>query len=410
MGRAGAQAGRLGTALALVAALGLALRLSVPTPHAVADAPHGDTSIPGTPVQVSQEACGSGWSGGAAGPVTLALWNASGRNAEAALENASTHEYLLYAENLGADVTRSVTVTLGPGSYRLLCFVDDETGVAGPAQQVTGSYAGALTPAVLPVSTTDLIEPLLAYQRWISGRLTILQNKLARFEKRLHRGDWERAKRSWLATHRAWIVLGAAYDTFGDVGDAIDGRPTAGVDPATDRSLTGFHKIEALLWAQGRPTRHRMRAVILPAVRTMAASVTRIQQGWGTTFQVAPIDMGLRTHEILEDGLRWDLTGRTDAGSHTTLAALDAEVTGTRAVLSFLRPLLQPRDRDLAATDAWLHRFKADVDRYHRAKHVWAPLQDLGTGQLERLHADLDQTLEYLSEIAVLTDPEKVYQ
>jgi hypothetical protein len=79
-------------------------------------------------------------------------------------------------------------------------------------------------------------------------------------------------------------------------------------------------------------------------------------------------------------------------------------------VLSALRPLLQPRDRDLAATDAWLHRLKADVDHDRQAKHVWTPLQDLSTGQLERLHADLDQTLEYLSEIAVLTDPEQVYR
>lgn len=411
MGSARAQAGRVGTALFLVAALGLALHLSAPGQDAVAaDAPHGDGSVAGTPVQVSQEACGSGWTGGAAGPVTLALWNSSGRNAEAALENATTHEYLLYAENLGADVTRSVTLTLGPGSYRLLCFVDDETGVAGPARRVTGSYAGAVTPAVLPVSATDLIEPLLDYQRWISGRLAILQRQLTRFESRLRRGDWDGAKRSWLTTHRSWILLGAAYDAFGDVGDAIDGRPSAGVAPATDQDLTGFHKIEALLWAQGRPTRHRMRAVILPTVRSVAASVTEIQQGWGTTFQVAPLDMGLRTHEILEDGLRWDLTGRTDAGSHTTLAALDAEVAGTRAVLSFLRPLLRPRDADLAATDAWLHRFKADVDRYRRAKDSWTPLQHLGARRLARLHADLDRTLEYLSEIAVLTDPEKVYQ
>jgi iron uptake system component EfeO len=410
MERARAQAGRLGTALLLAATLGLALHLSAPAPVAVADAPHGDTSIAGTPVEVSQEACGSGWSGGAAGPVTLALWNASGRNAEAALQNTATHAYLLYAENLGADVTRAETVTLGPGSYRLLCFVDDETGVAGPARRVTGSYAGAVTPAVLPVSATDLIEPLLDYQRWISGRLAILQRKLARFEKRLRRGDVARARRSWLAAHRGWIVLGAAYDAFGDVGDAIDGRPTPGVAPATDHGLTGFHKIEALLWAQGRPSRHRMRAVILPALRSLAASVTQIQRGWGTTFQVAPIDLGLRTHEILEDGLRWDLTGRTDAGSHTTLAALDAEVTGTRAVLAFLRPLLQPRDPDLAATDAWLHRLKADVDRYRRARHAWTPLQSLSVGQLEQLHADLDQALEYLSEIAVLTDPAKVYQ
>ena len=52
-------------------------------------------------------------------------------------------------------------------------------------------------------------------------------------------------------------------------------------------------------------------------------------------------------------------------------AALDAEVTGTRAVLAFLRPLLQPRDPDLAATDAWLHRLKADVDRYRRGPDGW---------------------------------------
>ncbi len=59
--------------------------------------------------------------------------------------------------------------------------------------------------------------------------------------------------------------------------------------------------------------------------------------------QIQVIDLGLRTHEILENALQFQLTGHDDYGSGTTLATTLANVDGTRELLSLLRPSLTGR-------------------------------------------------------------------
>ena len=71
-----------------------------------------------------------------------------------------------------------------------------------------------------------------------------------------------------------------------------------------------------------------------------------------------PTDLGLRTHEILENALEFQLTGHDDFGSGTTLATTNANITGTYELLSILRPLLVPRYRGLSAVYTWLSRLR----------------------------------------------------
>ncbi len=51
-------------------------------------------------------------------------------------------------------------------------------------------------------------------------------------------------------------------------------------------------------------------------------------------------DVALRTHEILENTLQFELTGETDEGSHTNLATAWANVQGTKLALAAITPLL----------------------------------------------------------------------
>ena len=61
-------------------------------------------------------------------------------------------------------------------------------------------------------------------------------------------------------------------------------------------------------------------------------------------------ELPLRTHEILEDALRDELSGEDDYGSGTDMASVEADVDGTRELLSLLAPLLRPRAPDLMST------------------------------------------------------------
>ena len=64
-------------------------------------------------------------------------------------------------------------------------------------------------------------------------------------------------------------------------------------------------------------------------------------------MEVDLLDIGLRTHEILENALEFQLTGQDDYGSGTTLATTAANITGTRELLQILHPLLVARYRGL---------------------------------------------------------------
>ena len=75
-------------------------------------------------------------------------------------------------------------------------------------------------------------------------------------------------------------------------------------------------------------------------------------------MEINLLDIGLRTHEILENALEFQLTGHDDYGSGTTLATTPANITGTLELLTILHPLLVARYAGLPAVYTWLGRLQ----------------------------------------------------
>jgi iron uptake system component EfeO len=393
----------------------------------------GTATVPGTQVNVGQGACGGGWNGGAAGGLTFALWNSSTVVQEVQIQDVDSKKIFIDVEDLGVGATRSISLALPAGSYRFLCMGGaDGQPYAGPTWTLTGSYDGATTPGVLPATEGDFIGPVNDYSSWTAGQLLHLQSDAAALSRTIAKGDVTAARSAWKTAQRQYLLLGAAYDAFGDLGDAIDSPVTPGVAPLTDPNLTGLPKLEAVLWhAQpvakpkraGRTKAQYKKAVraakraqaaltaylkksAQPAATELARDVAKVAQTFNNPVQPSNTDMGLRSHEILEDALRFELTGRDDAGAHLTLFDIDAMIDATRDIMAPLRGLLQQRDADLATTDAWLTRLKTYVDSFHHTStDTWTPYQSLSVAQKRKLESILSQTLEYLSEIAVVLDP-----
>lgn len=357
--------------------------------------------VAGIAVTMGTGSCGSGWTGGTAGPTTLALTNSFGEVGDAYLEGSDGKLYLA-VEALGPGASRTATVSLPDGTYRLVCGYTEGGTYAGPDVTVSGSYAGATTPGVLPVTDNDLYGPLKSYTSWVQGRIPVVQRQVARLQQDLSRGRTAQAKKAWLTAHMTYCTLGAAYGAFGSLGEAIDGMPSTQVGALTDSGLHGFHKVEALLWAG------RKDSTIVPTVKKLAAALKTLHQQFGTQMYMTTTDIGLRAHEILEDALRFEVTGMTDAGSHTALATVSANIVGTQHALTPLTSVLKPRDPDYAVMSSWLTRLATLVDSFHHGASDnagWTPLSRLTQMQRERLDATLSQTLEYLSQVAAITDP-----
>ncbi len=369
-----------------------------------APAPHGarrttvaaaDTDVP---VRVGPSSCGTGWDGGGAGPVAFTLTNDGPTTVDVYVEDVDSGKIFLDAETLGPGATRQARVSLGSGSYRFVCAGTEVGSVAGATVDVTGAYDGSLTPGVLPVTNADLVTPVLSYQHWVKSQLPVLHRRARRLTDDLAHGQLPAARHDWLVAHATYETLGAAYDAFGAFDAAINGQPTSGIPPPTDRNLEGFHKIEALLW-HGYPADR-----ILPYAERLGPAITRLQKHFGTDLVMAPIDIGLRAHEILENALQIEARGAADAGSHTELATIDANVTGTRQALKPLLPLLRHRDPRLAELQRWLDRLQRTV-RSHLVHGHWTPIDRLSRIARMRLDADLSQSVELLSDVAVICDP-----
>jgi iron uptake system component EfeO len=369
---------------------------------AKAPVPHADASVAGTPVTVGTDVCGAGWTGGRAGRQTVAVWNNSIEGLEVYLQDVATAKVYLDVENLGATVTRSASVTLAPGSYRFYCLPGDADPLVGPTEKVTGSFAGAVTPGLVPITDNDLAPTLVVYQAWIKRQLPVLLRQVRTLDSDVRRGDLVAAKRDWLTAHLTYETLGAAYGAFGNDDAAINALPAPGVAAARDRNLHGFHRIEGLVWSGAAAP------AIEPVTHALIGAVAHLRKDLATP-SMNTLDIGLRSHEVLENAIQFELTGVSDAGSHTNLATIDANLDGTLAAMKPIRALLKRSDPDLAKTDAWIARSRHLLRSFDHAGR-WTPLARLTTAQHERLDAVLNQTVELLSEVAVVTDPRRAAQ
>ncbi|WP_405906199.1 EfeM/EfeO family lipoprotein [Streptomyces sp. NBC_00828] len=348
-----------------------------------------------TTVEVATAACGHGWTHPQPGRQVFELHNTSSTAAEVYLTNPTTGAVYGEVEGLAPGTVRPLAVTLGNGSYAFKCLPDDADAVTGPTVRITGSKVRS-GPAAVPITQQELIPPTLAYQKWIQARTVELAEKTDVLRDAVDRGDLAAARAAWLPAHLVYERMGAAYGTFGDSDGAINGT-TAGLSGGVhDAGFTGFHRVEYGLWHGESASGLRG-----PADQ-LAKDVHKLESSWPTQ-RMDPADTGLRAHEILENTVQFELTGRTDYGSGTNLATARANLDGTRALLGYLRPLLKTRDTGLGALDSWMDRAQHTLDGLdHSGK--WTPLARLTRPQREKVDADLGGLVERLADVAALTD------
>ncbi|MEE4545350.1 EfeM/EfeO family lipoprotein [Streptomyces sp. V4-01] len=357
-------------------------------------APAAADGLPHTAVDVSTGSCGRGWTAPRTGTQVFDLHNTGMNATEVYLSDPRTGRFYAEVEGLAPGATRPMLVDLGSGTYAFKCLAEDTDAVTGPTVTVPGRQPQG--PSALPVTEHDLIPPTLAYQKWIGDRIGDLGRGTAALRADLDGGDLAAARRDWLTAHLVYERMGAAYGTFGDADGAINGTAARIGSGVHDPSFTGFHRIEYGLW-------HSASAASL---RAPAAQLDRAVEALASSWpqqRMDPADMGLRAHEIVENAEQFELTGRTDYGSGTNLATADANIEGSRQILTLLRPLLVPRDPGLAGLDAALDRAQAHLKALDHGG-TWTPTAELTVRQREQVDADFGDLLERLAPVAAIFD------
>jgi iron uptake system component EfeO len=345
-------------------------------------------------ISFNNASCGGTWTLAKPGWHTFELYNANNVGAEIDLVNPKTGGIYAEVEQLGPGTTQAMSLDVGSGRYAFRCLFEDTDPMTGSTVTVPG-HAGGF-PATVPVTFNDLVGPAKEYQTYVAAGLNTLVGQTQTLDGDVQHGNLTAARRDWLTAHLEYETLGAAYDAFGNFDDEIDGRADAlGV---SNPQWTGFYRIEYGLWHGQSATE------LLPYANELAADVRSLLATW-PTMEIPLIDMGLRTHEIMENALEFQLTGHDDYGSGTTLATVLANIQGDRELLSLLHPLLASRYPGLPAVYTWLDRLQALVEAQRQPDGTWIPVSQLPQAASQAIDAACGQLLEELAPIASIAEP-----
>jgi high-affinity iron transporter len=363
-----------------------------------------------TTVTVTRTACAPNWTSAAAGTQTFTVDNQSGLPGEINLDDTSG-DIVAEIETIGPATSAQLTATLSNGTYVFKCFMGALAATASQPVQVTGGSNSSATSrsanspiaagpiAVKPVTVAELTGPNKKYQAYAAVQLAQLTQAVSRIQADLRSSDVAAAKADWLNAQLDWERVGASYDSFGNLGLAVDGLPDGLPGGVNSQNFSGLHRLEYGLW-HGQSA-----ASLVPVAETLARNVATVQRDL-TSDDLAgdPTNLPIRAHEILEDALRDHLSGIDDQGSGAAFAETDADLQVAGAVLGYLTPLLNARQPGLPSiADGQLAILKQAL----LATQVNGQWESLATAPLsarEQVDSAIGAALETLSTVPDLLE------
>ena len=352
-------------------------------------------------VTVSKTECAPEFTSAQSGRQTFTVANDSGLAGEVNLDNAAG-AVVGEIETLGPGTSAPLSADLGNGTYTFVCLMGSQSATSSQQVQVTaGTAAAGPTPvAVKPVTVAELTPPNKLYQAYAAAQLKELAGQVAKIQADLRKSDIAKAKTDWLAAQLDWERVGASYDSFGDLGLAVDGLPTGFVKGVNDPGFTGLHRLEYGLW-HGQPA-----AELLPVANVLAKNVATVQKNL-TSDDLAgdPTQLPLRVHEIIEDALRDHLSGIDDEGGNAAYAQTWADTQVDRVVLGDESALINDRDPGLVATaQSELSALDAALLATRTSGGQWQSLTAVSLGQRQHVDAAIGALLETLAVVPDLLE------
>jgi len=360
----------------------------------------GGAAVPanGTAITVSANQCAAGWRHASPGLQTFWIGNISPGPVGVSLTNAQTGGVYAEIEALGPGTNRPMQVDMGSGSYAFQCDTSTGAPLTGPTVRIPGDVHG--DSAVIPADVGSTLSAVSGDRAYVQSGLATVARQVSVLAADVDAGNLPTARGAWLTAHLSWERLGSAYGMFSDYDDEIDGTPSGLAGGVTDPSFTGFYRIEYGLW-------HGQSAANLTGpVERLGHDLSQLRAaypGMATYPQAALGDLALRTHEILEHMIRFQLSGADDFGSGTTLATADANIEATQAQLKMLQPVLQSRYAELPSVNSWLDRLHRLVEDARTAAG-WTPVSALSTTRREQINAAAAQAVQLLAPIAAMLE------
>lgn len=377
------------------AAIGAAVLVPVLAAGTFALLTAGTTAGSNNTVTVTASACAPEFTALTPGNQSFTVVNKSGRSGKVYFVQSAGGGAIGELESIGPGTQESITVTVAAGSYAWRCQMSGVPLRMSNAVRTTGGHNVAFPRmfAVPPLQPSELDLPIKQYQTYVAGQLGTLADQAGTLNAAINAGDLAAARTAWLPAQLTWERVGAAYGSFGDSADAIDGLPQGLPLGAGDPGFIGLRRLEYGLW-HGQAA-----AALAPFSARLIQDVANLRDQL-PQLTVNPKDMPVRLHEILEDALRDHLSGLTDQGAGSGFAETLADVDGTRVVLGELQSLINERKPGLvAAVTPQLDSLQSALQAAQTDNPATAP-----RAERQQVNAAIGQVLETISPVPDLLE------
>src|SRR6202012_4664717 len=125
-------------------------------------------------------------------------------------------------ETLAPSSSDAQTISLSSGTYQFYCYLAGRPASRSLPLTIVGKSGPGPAP-VDPVTAEQLSGPNNQYQAYAARELSALASRVTRIEADLSAGNLTAARSDWLAAQLDWELVGASYDSFGPLGQTVDG-------------------------------------------------------------------------------------------------------------------------------------------------------------------------------------------
>ncbi|MGK5445738.1 iron uptake system protein EfeO [Micromonospora sp. URMC 105] len=307
---------------------------------------------------------------------------------------SKVNEFYVYAagdrvmgevENIAPGLSRELRVELPAGTYETACKPGmSGRGIRG-ALKVSGTAATVAPDAALAQATAS-------YQRYVASQTGALLTRTEEFVAAVKAGDVAKAKALYPVARTYWERIEPVAEIFGDLDPKIDGREEV-IEEGME--FTGFHRIEKDLWTTGDISKDG------PIADRLLADVREIVAK-ANAEKLNPLQLANGAKELLDEVASGKITGEEDRYSHTDLWDFNANLEGSKAAISALRPALEQRSPELVTQ---LDTEFANVEQalgQHRAGDGWKLHTELSKAQLKELSDSINALAEPVSKVAAV--------
>ncbi|MGH6881065.1 MAG: iron uptake system protein EfeO [Hypericibacter sp.] len=320
--------------LAIVGALVLVIVAGVIFYVASQAAKHSSTPGNAITVTITDASCDPNEITVPAGPASFEIVNKSSRTVE--WEILDGVYVIAERENITPGLSRTVTAKVAPGDYAITCGL-----LSNPRGKLHVTPSAASIAEAAKPSMVAFIGPLAEYKVYLVLESGALVAATQAFTDAIKAGDVELAKTLYSPARAAYMHLEPVADRFADLDTAINARAVYFEKQEDDPAFGGFHRLEYGLFAKNSTDG------LAPIADKLLADVTALQQRV-RQLQVPPEKMADSAARLLSKVADSAAAGDEDRYSHSDLADFQANVEGSRKIVTLLRPLTEKANPDLA--------------------------------------------------------------